>query len=49
MGIVFNGLAFIASLLEIAAGAVTIGVALIAPASLAFTIGIGAALARKGR
>jgi hypothetical protein len=49
MGIVFNGLAFIASLLEVAAGAVTIGVALIAPASLAFTIGIGVALARKGR
>jgi hypothetical protein len=49
MGLVFNGLAFIGSMLEVAAGALTIGVALIAPASLAFTIGIAYALRRRGR
>jgi hypothetical protein len=49
MGFVFNGLAFIGSLLELAAGALTIGVALIAPASGAFAVAIAVALARRGR
>ena len=49
MGLVFNGFAFIACLTEIVTGAITIGVALIAPASAAFTLGIGVAIARKGR
>ncbi len=47
MGLVFNGLAFVGSLLEL--GAITIGVALIAPASGLFTLGIAIALARRGR
>ena len=49
MGILFNGFAFIASLVEIVTGALTIGVALIGPASGAFTVAIGLAIARKGR
>lgn len=47
MGLVFNGLAFVASLLEL--GAITLGVALIAPASGLFTVAIAAALVRRGR
>jgi hypothetical protein len=49
MGFVFNGLAFIASVVELLVGALTIGVALIAPASGAFAVAIGVALARRGR
>lgn len=49
MGFVFNGLAFIGSLTELITGGLTIGIALIAPASGAFTAAIGAALARRGR
>jgi len=49
MGLVFNGLAFVASVVEILVGALTIGVALIAPASGAFAVGIAVALARRGR
>lgn len=47
MALVFNGLSFVASLLEL--GAITVGVALVAPASLAFTVGTGLALYRRGR
>jgi hypothetical protein len=47
MALVFNGLAFVASLLEL--GAVTLGVALVAPASLLFTVGTLVALVRRGR
>ena len=49
MGFVFNGLAFLGSLIELATGGLTIAVALIAPASAAFTVAIGLAIARKGR
>jgi hypothetical protein len=49
MGLVFNGFAFIASLVEVVTGALTVGVAVIAPASGAFTLGIAIAIARKGR
>ena len=47
MALVFNGLSFIACALEL--GAVTLGVALIAPASLLFTVGSAVALVRRGR
>lgn len=47
MALVFNGLAFVASLLEL--GAITVGVALVAPASLLFTVGTALALMRRGR
>ena len=47
MALVFNGMSFVASLLEL--GAVTVGVALVAPASLLFTVGTAVALARRGR
>ncbi|MBI3521516.1 MAG: hypothetical protein HY071_00275 [Chloroflexi bacterium] len=49
MALVFNGLAFVASCIEIQQGAITPLVALVAPASLAFTIATAAALIRKGR
>jgi hypothetical protein len=48
MGLVFNGFAFIASITEILTGGLTVGTALIAPASGAFAVGIAIAIARKG-
>lgn len=47
MALVFNVLAFVASLLEL--GALTVSVALVAPASLLFTVGTAVALVRRGR
>lgn len=49
MALVFNGLAFLASVLEIAAGRTTLLVMLVAPAAGFFTIAIAAILVRRGR
>lgn len=48
MALVFNALAFIASAVELASR-VTLLAALVAPASLVFTVGIALALVRRGR
>jgi hypothetical protein len=47
MALVFNGLAFVASVLEL--GTLTLGVALIGPAALVFALGFAVALVRRGR
>jgi hypothetical protein len=49
MALVFNGLAFVASLLEIAAGRTTLLVTLVALAAGFFTVAIAAILVRRGR
>ena len=49
MGIVFNGLAFLASLVELASGRLTLPVAAIGPASLVFTVAFAIVLLRRGR
>jgi hypothetical protein len=49
MALVFNGLSFVASVIELATRGVTLLDALVAPASLLFTILFVIALARRGR
>jgi hypothetical protein len=49
MALVFNGLAFLAALLEIAAGRVTLLAVLVALAAGFFTMSIAAILVRRGR
>ena len=49
MGIVFNGLAFLASLVELAGGRLTLPVVAIGPASLAFSAAFVIILLRRGR
>lgn len=49
MALVFNGLAFLASLFEIAAGRTTLLAVLVALAAGFFTVAIGAILVRRGR
>jgi hypothetical protein len=49
MALVFNGLSFVASLIELATRGLTLLDALVAPASLVFTILFTIALARRGR
>jgi len=49
MALVFNGLAFVASLIELATRGVTLLDALVAPASLLLTVVFAIALARRGR
>lgn len=49
MALVFNGLAFLASLFEIAAGRTTLLVTLVALAAGFFTVAIAAILVRRGR
>jgi hypothetical protein len=49
MALVFNGLAFLASVFEILAGRTTLLVALVALAAGFFTIAISVAIARRGR
>src|SRR5262249_48299911 len=49
MALVFNGFAFIASVTELVTGGLTIGVALILPASGAFALAIAVSIARSGR
>jgi hypothetical protein len=48
MGLVFNGLAFAASLAELASGSVTLLAVLVGAASGAFTLGFALALVRRG-
>jgi hypothetical protein len=48
MGLVFNALAFAASLAELASGSVTLLAVLVGAASGAFTLGFALALVRRG-